>query len=114
MSWKMSDTGNITMTKGDTPSFTINITKVNEEGVVIDYELQPNDIVIFAVKRNKEDGGYLFKREMDPDNFQVTLKEEDTKELPTGNYIYEVSLNNGEYHCTFIENKILKLTTEIY
>lgn len=114
MSWKISEKGNIVMTKGDTPAFTVNLTTQDERGNLYDYEFQDGDEVIFAVRREKEDGRFLFSIPMDKETHQIIFTEGDTKHLPVGNYIYEVSLNNGSYHCTFIENRILKLTTEIY
>ena len=44
----------------------------------------------------------------------IAFKEEHTKVLEIGKYIWELSLNkeNG-YRCTFIANKKLNLTVEV-
>lgn len=115
--WKIDkDTQMITMTKGDTPSFRIECNQLDEEGNVYPYEPQEDDLFILAVKQGKEDSNCLFAIEIPPDTMTAVFKEEYTKNLEIGKYIYEVSLNrpNDEYCCTFICNKILKLDVEVY
>lgn len=44
----------------------------------------------------------------------IRFAEEDTKHLELGRYIWELSLNKANgYRCTFIANKVLKLTVEV-
>lgn len=113
MSW-LYNRGTIIMTKGDTPSFKINVNVIGEGGNVVKYEPLENDKIVFAVKKNASDSGYLFMKEIPHDSMEMTFKEEDTKDLAEGDYIYEVSLNSGDYHCTFIANKTLRLEPEVY
>lgn len=106
----------ITMTVGDTPSFKINCNVKSNNDEIEPYIPEDEDEFIFACKRNKNDEDYLFKIDIPNDTMVVQFKEEHTKGLPLGKYIWEISLNKPsiEYHCTFIAEKILKLTTEVY
>lgn len=104
----------IRLTKGDTPTIPFFCGIEDEYGGVHAYEPVEHDVFIFAVKRRPMDVEPLFYRELDKETMTVTLKEEDTKDLRIGNYIYEVSLNNGDFHYTFIKAKPFVLTTEIY
>lgn len=100
----------IVMTKGDTPSFEFKA--YLPDGT--EYEFQPTDEVIFAVKQDKYDDEPAFTVKADIDKKTVTLREEDTKNLELGKYVWELSLNTPDgYHCTFIEGRTLKLTVEV-
>lgn len=130
--WKIDDeTLKITMTKGDTPSFEVSCNVIDKEtGELVPYEPQENDIFIFAVKKDKYANEPLFCIKIPNDTMIVKFRESDTKDLEySSKYIWEVSLNrrfgttddNGiyeptddDYHCTFIDNKVLALTTEVY
>lgn len=105
----------ITMTKGDTPSFKVECNIESENGELEAYVPEPGDKFIFAVKQNKEDSKPLFTIEIPSDTMLLTFKEEDTKNLELGKYIWEISLNKESgYRCTFICNKILILQVEVY
>lgn len=106
----------IELTAGDTPSFKINCNVKSPDGEVVEYIPEEGDVFIFACKKNKADKDYLFKIEIPNDTMILRFKESDTKDLPIGNYIWEVSLNKPaeDYHCTFICEKVLKITTEVY
>lgn len=106
----------ISMTKGDTPSFKISANVMCEDGTYEEYIPEEEDEFVFAVKQNKDDDGYLFKIDIPNDTLVCTFKEEYTKDLELGRYYFEVSLNKPsiEFHDTFIAEKILKITSEIY
>lgn len=115
--WEIDkDTMTIICTAGDTPFLRVKCNIPDENGNLIEYIPEDEDIFIFAVKKTKYDKKPLFYREIPKDTMTLMLQEEDTKGLELGKYIYEVSLNKPEsgYHCTFIDNKFLVITTEIY
>ena len=100
----------IEMTKGDTPTFGFEI--FLPDGSI--YEIEKGDRVVFAAKENKYDTEPAFTIEADMETKTIVFKEEHTKELEIGKYIWELSLNkeNG-YRCTFLANKRLNLTVEV-
>ncbi|MBQ0088995.1 MAG: hypothetical protein KBT27_06655 [Prevotellaceae bacterium] len=106
--------GCITMTRGDTPSFIVKPKIVNPDtGERTDYVPQEGDKIIFAMKKSAASDEILVK-EIPTDTMRFTLEEEDTKNLKYGVYLYEVSLKRGSFICTFITNKQIMLTTELY
>lgn len=110
VSWNIDENYKIEMTKGDTPTFGFEI--FLPDGSVC--EIEKGDKVVFAAKANKYDSEPAFTIEADMESKTVSFKEEHTKALEIGKYIWELSLNkeNG-YRCTFIANKKLNLTVEV-
>lgn len=110
MSWMIDEDMKIEMTKGDTPSFAF--LAFLPDGT--EYVFEEGDSVVFAAKRNKADEEPAFMIEADLSDKTISFSEEDTKHLELGRYIWELSLNKANgYRCTFIANKILKLTVEV-
>lgn len=110
MSWSIDENNMIIMTKGDTPTFTFEI--LLPDGTP--YEFEEGDSVVFAAKQNKYDTEPAFVIEADLETKTITFSEEDTKNLEIGKYIWELSLNKADgYRCTFIANKVMKLTVEV-
>lgn len=110
MSWNIDENYRIEMTKGDTPTFTFEL--FLPDGTP--YEFEDGDNVVFAAKQNKYDTEPAFMIEADLETKTITFSEEDTKNLELGKYIWELSLNKADgYRCTFIANKVLKLTVEV-
>ena len=98
------------MTKGDTPTFGFEI--FLPDGSV--YEIEKGDRVVFAAKANKYDKEPAFTIEADMESQTIVFKEEHTKALEIGKYIWELSLHKESgYRCTFIANKKLNLTVEV-
>lgn len=114
--WKLDNDNNITMTKGDTPSFKINLTTTNDSGEVVPYDIKSDDVIIFAVKETANSNDVLIQIEIPHDTLVLKIPQNQTKFLGLGTYIYEISLNNDsdDYHVTFIADKKLTLTVEVY
>ena len=115
MSWTYnSDTGVITCTRGDTPTFRTVIYTYDNNGEAHVFEPDTSEgwNITFAIKQKGSDE-YLVA--VDCTDGIVRLAESDT-DLPVGKYKYELSLNNptAGYHCTYIENKNFIITDEIY
>ena len=110
VSWNIDENYKIEMINGDTPTFGFEI--FLPDGSV--YEIEKGDRVVFAAKANKYDSEPAFTIEADMESKTISFKEEHTKALEIGKYIWELSLNkeNG-YRCTFVANKKLNLTVEV-
>lgn len=108
--WSIDENYRIALTKGDTPTFAFEI--FLPDGTA--YECEKDDMVVFAAKRNKFDVEPAVRIEADMETKTIQFKEEDTKELEIGKYIWELSLrkSNG-YRCTFIADKRMNLTVEV-
>jgi len=113
--WTIDANNNIKMTKGDTPSFKINLTTTDDTGASVPYTPQDDDTIIFAVKQGTDSTDVLIEIEIPHDTMILKIPQAQTKYLALGTYIYEVSLNNDgdDFHDTFIANKTLELTTEV-
>lgn len=113
MSWKVSKGFDITMTRGDTPSFVVGINIKTESGERVPYVPLETDTVVFAMKTI---GGTtpILTKTIPVDTLVLQLEESDTKTLDFGEYTYEISLNSGSYHCTFLPERRLVLTDEIW
>ena len=110
MSWMIDENMKIEMTKGDTPSFAFQA--FLPDGT--EYAFVEGDTVVFAAKRNKLDSEPALMIMADLEEKAIHFSEEDTKHLELGRYIWELSLNKANgYRCTFIANKVLKLTVEV-
>lgn len=110
MSWSVDEDMKIVMTKGDTPTFAFQAFLPDGS----EYEFEAGDSVVFAVKQSKYDTDPVFTIEADLVKKLICFREEDTKDLELGKYIWELSLNKADgYRCTFIAGKVLKLTVEV-
>lgn len=120
----------IVMTKGDTAIFKIGMKVKNAiTGELEDYIPQDEDVIIFAVKKRKNDAEPLFSFQVPKDTMIVKFEEAHTKNLARGTYIWEISCNryfgtyddegiyvssSQDYHDTFLPEQSLVLTTEVY
>lgn len=114
MSWKINKNGDITMTRGDTPQFIVNINIQGEDGALYSYEPLETDEIVFALSKSETNPQIILTKVIPNDSKVLRFEEEDTKQLEFGTYFYEISLNSNTYHCTFITGKKIKITTEIY
>lgn len=108
--WSVNKYNEIRMTRGDTPAVGVVVTIETEEGKQ-QYVPVEGDHIIFAMAN--EEGTVLVK-EIPHDTMLLTFYESDTGDLEEGEYQYEISLNSGDYHCTFIPSTRLILTREYY
>ena len=103
----------ITLTRGDTFKAQISIT--DKDGNP--YEPKEGDSVRFAMKKTytDPDSKVLIVKDIPTDTLILTLDSEDTKELPFGQYVYDIQLTTsaGEVD-TFITKASLTLTEEVY
>lgn len=102
---------NIKITRGDSAYFTVGMVAKKSR---IPYEPQTGDVVRFAVKKDYEDETVLIRKTIPNDTLLLHLVPSDTKDLPFGDYVYDVELTkaNGDVD-TFIDKKIFKITEEV-
>lgn len=97
----------IKLTQGDTFRCQVCITQDGQP-----YELQEGDTVRFAMKRNFVSQTILLQKIL-PISLLLILNPEDTKELQTGEYVYELEMTfSGGDVDTFIQGKFV-LTPEV-
>jgi len=110
--WKIDTNNVITMTRGDTPTFTLNLT--NPDGT--EYEPMSGDEIIFVIKKDPQLLEYLAQIEIPTDTMELVFSEQTTRPLDFGKYFYEISLNNSarDFHDTFITATPIFITEELY
>jgi len=116
--WEINpETLAIKCTLNDTPTFTVTANVVDADtGEVVPYVPEPEDKIVFAIRKGKKTGAPLVTFDIDNEDMTVTFEEGWGDSLPdgVGKYYYEVSLNRGSYHDTFIASKTLLVLPEIY
>ena len=100
----------IELTRGDTFKRTL---------VLTDAEGNPftptnNDVIRFALKRKVKDEVVLINKIIPNDTLLLKIDPEDTKNLPFGDYVYDIQLTypNGDVD-TFITVSKFKITEEV-
>ena len=81
----------ITLTRGDTMTFNIDL-KVEQDGALVDYDLEEGDELIFKVKKNVNDKVTLIEKE----GPTITIVSEDTEDLSFGDYVYDVKFTSAD------------------
>ena len=109
MSYSVKKT-TITLTRGDTFRATITLTDADGEL----YFPVEGETVQFAVKKTYEDEECLILKDIPIDTLELIIEPEDTKDLPFGNYVYDMQITrlNGDVD-TFITKASLILTEEV-
>lgn len=101
----------ITMTRGDTARISVFIT--DSDGV--QYIPGAGDKIRFAAKLNYDEGAPLILIDVPIDSLVFTIEPEDTKELPFGNYVYDIELTKEDGTVdTFITKAKLRITEEVH
>lgn len=97
---------NIKLTRGDSASLTLTVTKDGE-----DYDFS-NDLTQFTVKRNTVTEEIIIQKTFS--NNSISISPEDTKDLYYSDLVYDVQLitQNGEVH-TVIEPRTFEITQEV-
>lgn len=113
--WKVEN-NKITLTRGDTPSFKLELSTIDEDGNITPYTPAPDDRLVFAIKKRAIDPDVWAIVEIPTNTMVLRFKQETTQALPFGEYVYEISLNNNtqEFHDTFIANTPIIITEELY
>ena len=100
----------IYLTRGDTLTITLSLT--NDDGSA--YVPDDSDKIYFRLKKFAATTEILVEKEINVSNMILQLNENDTKNLPFGDYRYEIELvkANGS-HYTVIENELFTIGKEL-
>lgn len=110
MSYSVKGT-TITLTRGDT--FGANLEIRRPDGTL--YIPSKDDKIRFALKSKISDKEPLILKEIPISTMMLLLYPEDTKDLPFGQYFYDVELTKASGAVsTFITKSKLNLTEEVY
>lgn len=114
----------IYLTRGDTADLVVEpIVKDHETGERYIYQPVDGDTVRFALKRDRlkadksdfVDEEPLFTKDVPIDTMTLLIEPEDTKNLPFGNYVYDMELTFSDGAVdTFIEDSPFYLTREVH
>lgn len=87
----VSETGTISLTRGDTARFSISI----RNGITFeDYEIQPEDILVMTIKKKVKDKDALVQKTIIGSNV-FHLLPTDTQQLDFGRYVYDVQITTS-------------------
>lgn len=95
----------INLTRGDT--FLADL-EIKWEKDNVPYTPSSGDVIRFALKRDYYDDEPLILKTIDPNDMVLRLDPSDTKDLPFGNYVYdiEITMEDG-YVDTFISDNLV-------
>ncbi len=100
----------IILTKGDTASIYVQI--VDLEGK--EYKIQPEDVITMTVRKTPSSDVSIEK--IATEDHYIVLKPEDTKDLKSGLYVYDVQIHvGGDYDNTYtiVPQSYFELRNEI-
>ena len=84
--------GTIRLTRGDTARFDISI---DNDVTGLPYEIEETDVLEFSVKKSMADKNPLIYKRLIGTNM-FTINSIDTKDLPFGEYVYDIQLTNED------------------
>lgn len=107
---KKSDTTyKISMTRGDSLACELSVTRNGEPYTPVD-----GDVIRFAMKKHVNDENVLIEKIIPNDTLQLIINPEDTKNLPFGEYRYDVQITFADgFVSTFITDSPFELTSEV-
>lgn len=101
---------NISLTRGDSLVLSVNVNAGLEP-----YDIQEGDVIRFAMKSSINSDEVLIRKNIDLETMTLTLQPSDTKNLPFGNYVYDIELTTADgFVDTFIGPATFTLTGEVY
>ena len=98
----------ITLTKGDSFYCTLTLKK---NGTA--YVPAESDSIRFAMKKTYSASTVLIEKTIPTDTLLLHLLPADTKELPTGKYVYDIELTDGDGEVDTFVSGSLELTPEV-
>lgn len=101
---------NISLTRGDTGVFTIEL--VDDEGEP--YTPKSGDTLRFAMAKKYGVDDPLIRKDIPTDTLILQIDPEDTKDLEFDTYYYDLELTDGFGHVSTILIAKFKVTKEVY
>ena len=110
--WDINSKNEISMTRGDTPTFTLALTDPDGNP----YSPMTGDEIIFVIKKSPDLPEIWATVSIPTDTLELRFQEGTTRALEFGKYYYEISLNNDtqDYHDTFIPATPIFILEELY
>lgn len=110
--WSINERNEITLTRGDTPTFTLALKNPDNTP----YVPVEGDEIIFVIKTSAKSQEIWAQIEIPTNTMELVFEEATTRGLEFGKYVYEISLNNNarDYHDTFITATPIFITEELY
>lgn len=102
------NTHEITLTRGDTGIFNIDL----KDGEGEDYTPQEGDKLEFAMAKNYDSEVIIYKI-IPMDTLILRLDHEDTKDLEIGKYVYEVQFTSSQGDVSTIILSTIKITKDV-
>lgn len=102
----------IEIVRGTTNTFHINIVDANGAP----YNLGSGEKVVFGIKRKPEHEEVIFAKVGEilyEGLYKVVINPEDTENLPSGNYYYDVAIESGEAFFNVIEPSPFNIVANI-
>ena len=106
----VDDNKNITIIRGDSAMFEIELLEDDGAGGTKPYEMKEGDKITFTVKKSAKTSEVLIQK-FGPN---ISINTEDTSSLPYGAYKYDVQFTSADgYVDTVIPPKTFKITEEV-
>lgn len=100
----------IYLTKGDTAHLAVGITNAASGDA---YEMQPDDTLILTVRKQAYEASPVLLQKTVKGSSDIHLTPEDTAQMATGTYKYDVELRTGADIYTVIQCSMFKLLEEV-
>lgn len=102
---------NIYLTRGDTGIFTISLI----DGDGNPYTPDPNSTIRFAMAKKFGAGAdVLINKSFPADTLTLEIEPQDTKNLPFGDYVYDIELTDENEHVSTVIIAKFTITKEVY
>lgn len=86
------DKNNITIIRGDTGMFTIQVQDISGNAV----ELDASDVLTFTLRRTPRHPEIVMQKNIEPVALTLTIEPEDTEGIAFGKYFYDVELKHAD------------------
>lgn len=97
----------IILTRGDTASMLIEVQDINGNK----YEFEDGDIITFTMRKSPKSERAL--QLTADENHYIVFAPEDTSELDTGLYVYDIQLRSGDNIYTIVPMSFFELRNEV-
>ena len=93
--YRIDNDGVISMIRGDTASFDIIVYTENDQGELVEYELEPGDRLDFTVKKSTKVEEKLISKIANEQSQHIVIDPSDTEGLKYGTYKYDIQFTSA-------------------
>lgn len=109
--FEVDEYNNISLTRGDTGIFTVSLFDCDGNP----YTPGQGDTIRFAMaKKFGASSDVLVNKEFPADTLTLEIEPDDTKNLPFGDYVYDIELTDRDDHVSTVIIAKISLTKEVY